>query len=471
MESKNIQEGLGLNCPYCHKPFGPTDVVCPSCGQVLPEHMEDISSQPRAFWDRRGVRAALFVVCAIAAVFIVGFGIYKLYFWMQDYQITRLYTRGERTPVVSEVTLEDGRAAHAISFFAEDGDQIFIPELERSTVVAGHVARVEIADSDWFSGGISDDIESAEVNLSPVLIEENGARTQLPTVSLSVAPPSSPIEVISPAEDGLTVFTSIYPLEVQVVPGSTVLVNGEDVTDVVDRNGLLSANVNVYPIGDNVITILARTPNHLESRRDVTIYRAQLEIEIELDTSVQTETDTRQMLVSGTCEPGAYIEVDSPYVEESLYINMETGDFEFLTDLELIGENVVRFRAVKDGRADAEIHFNVNYRPTLANYSIAAWDLGENYDQLRLLYAQWTGRVFLCEGEVIDVFTEDEEQYIVMDTSGDRQDLVVLINESNTGTPIIGREYSAYAHVEGRYMYKANYYPLLTTLYMDLRTD
>ena len=459
-----------MNCPYCHKPFRPTDIVCPSCGQVLPEHIEDVTDTPRAFWDRRVVRVVLFVLCAIAAVFIVGFGIEKLYYWMQDYQITRLYTRGERTPVVSEITLSDGRSAHAINFFAEDGDQIYIPELERSTVVAGRVARVEIADSDWFADGISEDIESAVVNLSPVLIEENGARTQLPTVELTVEPPTSPIQVISPAEDGLTVFTSVYPLEVQVVPGSTVLVNGEDVTDVVDRSGLLSANVNVYPIGDNVITILVRTPNHLESRRDVTIYRAQLEIEVELDTSVQTETDTRQMLVSGTCEPGAYIEVDSPYVEESLYINMETGDFEFLTDLELIGENVVRFRAVMDGRADAEIHFTVNYRPTLANYSIAAWNLADNYDQLRLLYTQWTGRVFLCEGEVIDVFNEGEDQYIVMDTSGDRQQLVVLINESNTGTPIIGRDYSAYAHVEGRYMYNAVYYPLLTTLYMDLST-
>lgn len=104
-------------------------------------------------------------------------------------------------------------------------------------------------------------------------------------------------------------------------------------TDVVDRNGLLSANVNIYPIGDSRHFILVRTPNHLETRRDVIIYRAQLEIEIELDTSVQNETESRQMLISGTCEPGAYIEVDTPYVEESLYVNMQTGDFEFLTNL------------------------------------------------------------------------------------------------------------------------------------------
>ena len=280
------------------------------------------------------------------------------------------------------------------------------------------------------------EVESAEVNLSPVLISENGERTQLPTIEMNILPPQSPIEVLSPAEDNLTVFTSVYPLEVQVVPGSTVLVNGEDVTDVVDRSGLLSANVNVYPIGDNVISILVRTPNHVETRRDVTIYRAELEIEVELDTSVRNETDSRQMLISGTCEPGAYIVVDTPYIEESLYINMQTGDFEFLTDLEYIGENTVRFHATMDGRSDANVHFDVNYTPTLANYSAAAWPLDDNYDQLVRLYAQWQDRVFLCIGEIVDIIEEDGEERLVMDIGGNR--LVVLVNESNFGTPMLG---------------------------------
>lgn len=462
-----------MKCPYCHAPLGPSDVICPSCGQPLPEHIEP--DAPQSFWDRRLVRAILFVLGAIIAIFVVGFAIYKLTYWMEDYQIERLYARGERTPVVSETTLEDGRVAHSISFFAEDGDQIFIPELGRSTAVAGNVARVEVADSDWFAGQDLTQVESAEVNLSPVLIAENGERTQLPTIEMNIAPPQSPVEVLSPAEDDLTVFTSVYPLEVQVVPGSTVLVNGEDVTDVVDRSGLLSANVNVYPIGDNVISILVRTPNHVETRRDVTIYRAQLEIEIELDTSVRNETESRQMLISGKCEPGAYIEVDTPYVEESLYINMETGDFEFLTDLEYIGENTVRFRAVMDGRADAEVHFDVNYTPTLANYSAAAWPLDENYDQLVRLYAQWQDRVFLCIGKIVDIREEDGEELLVMDISGDGSKLVILVNESNFGTPMLGETYSAYAHVsatgDGRYMYNATYYPRLITLYMDLYTE
>lgn len=461
-----------MKCPYCNSPLKPTDMVCPSCGQPFPEHIDSLNDAPVGFWDRRWVRVLLLILGSVIAVFVLGFAIYKIYFWVEDYRIDRLYTRGERTPVVSQFTMDDGRSAHAITFFGEDGDKVFIPELETSTVVAGGVARVEIPDSTWFSSDVSSDVEGAVVSLSPLLIAENGARTQLPTMELTVETPVSPIEVLSPAEDNLTVFTSVYPLEVQVVPGSTVLVNGEDVTDVVDRSGLLSANVNVYPIGDNIITILVRTPNHIEARKDVVIYRAQLEIEVELDTSVKTETESRQMVISGKCELGAYIEVDTPYVEESLYIDMQTGDFEFLTNLEYIGENTVRFRAVMDGRADAQIHFDVNYTPTLANYSAAAWPIVENYDQLVRLYAQWQDRVFLCEGKVVDILEEDGVQRIVMDVGTDEQMLLVLINESAMQDPVIGGSYSLYAHVsahqDGRYMYNASYYPQLVTLYMDL---
>ena len=79
-----------MKCPYCHAPLGPSDVICPSCGQPLPEHIE--SDAPQSFWDRRLVRAILFVLGAVIAIFVVGFAIYKLTYWMEDYQIAVSYT-------------------------------------------------------------------------------------------------------------------------------------------------------------------------------------------------------------------------------------------------------------------------------------------------------------------------------------------------------------------------------------------
>ncbi|HIU34195.1 MAG TPA: zinc ribbon domain-containing protein [Candidatus Pullichristensenella excrementigallinarum] len=454
-----------MNCPYCGNVLKPGLNRCPECGQQLREIVDEPAVKPRLI-DRRPVRALFFFLCALVTVFVVGAAIYKLYFWKVDYDTSRLYERGDLTPVVNQITLSDGRPAHTINFFGDDGGQVYIPELGYSTYISGRVGRVEIPDNTWFSGDLTD-VESAVVSLTPVIIEENGDRIQLPAMEMVVDPPQSPITVISPAEEDLSVSTSIYPLEIQVVPGSTVLINGEDATEFVDRAGLLSKNVNVYPVGDNVYTILVRTPNHKETRVEVVIYRAQLDIEIELDTSVSNESSSSTMLITGKTEPGAMITVDTEHLPESVYIDMETGKFSFMAKFATIGENIVRFHASMEGREDASISMTVEYVPTLAEYSKSAWKM--DYTQLRRLFEQWKGRVFLCEGEIVHVFVDGDDQYCIMDVGTDEQQWIVLLNESGIGSPTVGREYSAYADVQGRYLYEANYYPLLTARYMDLK--
>ena len=38
-----------------------------------------------------------------------------------------------------------------------------------------------------------------------------------------------------------------------------------------------------------------------------------------------------------------------------------------------------------------------------------------DYKQLRVIYEQWRGRVFLCNGKIVDVYYEGEKQFAVMD--------------------------------------------------------
>ena len=173
------------------------------------------------------------------------------------------------------------------------------------------------------------------------------------------------------------------------------------------------------------------------------------------------------MTVSGTAEPGATITVETPYQEDSLIHDPETGKFQFIAKFSNFGSNTIRFRASMEGKQDAVISLNVNYKPTLAKYSAKAWKM--DYDQLKKLYEQWAGQVFLCKGPVIDTFTVNDTTYLVMDVgTEDKQQLVILENQSNTKSVSLGRSYTAYAHVNGRHMYNAEYYPMLTALYVDL---
>ena len=458
-----------MKCPYCGSRLSENAQYCPNCKQPLSRAR---SAQPpediprKAAVRRTPLQRALIVAAVFLCIVAVCLIIYRLTFWIGSYRITRLYTRGAYTPTVNTVTMEDGRMGHSIVFYGKDGDQIFLPELQKSLSISGGVARVSIADSDWFSGDVTE-VQSANVRLSPMLVDESGSHSALPQIAFSVDVPDSPLKVISPAEDHMNVVTSLYPLELQVVPGSTVLVNGEDVTDTVDRNGLLAQSVNVYPVGDNAYTIIVRTKQHHETRREISIYREKFDIELELATSVQNISSNETMSVTGKVESGAAIVVDTPYIEESLTVDPASGEFAFIAQLSSFGENTIRFRATMEGKQDAVINLTVEYRPTLAKYSSMAWAM--DYPGLRRLYEQWNGQVFLCTGPIIDIITEDQTTYLVMDVGTEgTQELLILENKSSITSPTRGTSYTAYAHVSGRRMYNAQYYPLLTALYVDL---
>lgn len=467
LDCDNPKEVSALKCPYCGNSCADGARECDVCRQPLPSaaaEAEERAARPR----RSAFHKILLVLCWIACFIVLGIGIYKLVFWIDEYKIERLYTRGAYTPTLGEMQLSDGRNAHTVVFYGKDGDIIYLPELNRSLTICGGIARLEIADSEWFGADVSE-YDYADVHFAPILIEEDGTETQLPVIDYTVNVPESPLTVISPAKDGMSVVTSTYPLELQVVPGSSVYVNGEDLSDRVDRSGVLDdTRLSVQPIGDNSYTIIVRTPSHKETRRDITIYRAAFDINIELDENVSTTSSDAQMTVSGITEPGAMISVDTDYIAESLQVDMTTGRFSFIAKFGQFGNNVVRFRATMDGRADAVISFAVNYKPTLGDYAAGAWKM--DYDQLRLYFEQWHGKVFRCVGTIVDSFTgEDGYQYLVMNVGSDSEKkLVVLQNYSTISSFNMGVTYDIYADVTGRYMYNAEYYPMLAARYIDV---
>ena len=456
-----------MKCPYCGSVCASDALYCPSCKQPLPTVQDGEQAPERAPKEKRTpAQRALTVLAAIAFLAALVIGGFKLASWIRSYQLTRLYTRGAYTPTLSTVKMDDLRSGHAIIFYGKDGDQIYLPEMERSLSISGGVARMEVADSDWFDANVSE-VEYADITLSPMLISEKGTKTELPAFNFQIEVPESPLSITTPSEDRTTVVTAVYPLVLNVVPGSTVFVNGEDVTASVDRSGLLSTYVGVKPIGDNIITLIVRTPRHRECRREIVIFRQHYDINLELDTTVSDVSSARTMAVTGTTEPGAMISVDTDYIPESLTVDASTGRFSFISRFATYGENIIRFRASMPGKEDAVISFAVNYKPSLAEMSDRAWAM--DYEQLRVLFENWRYQSFACKGQIIDSFTGDDgTPYLVMDVGKDERQLIILENQSSLANPTLGRRFVAYAYVDGQQMYQSQYYPKLIALYLDV---
>ena len=454
-----------MKCPNCGTYCADNALYCPSCHQPLnvgSEFESPKEERPQRTPLQKAGIAALWVVFVIVLIA----GLFRAKVWYDNYRLIRLYTRGERTPTLSTMKLDDLRVGHAVTFYGDDGDQIFLPEMNRSLTVSGGVARMEIDDSDWFGLNVTD-VDYADITLSPMLITEKGEKTELPQLNFQIQVPESPLSVSSPASERITVVTSVYPLVLNVVPGSTVFVNGEDVTDSIDRSGLLSTNLSIRPIGDNVITLIVRTPRHKENRTELVIFRQHFDIELELDPNVSDRSSNNTMAVTGTAEPGSMITVDTDYVPESLLVDMQTGRFSFIARFSTFGDNMVRFHASQEGKSDASISFNVYYMPNYPDYTARAWRM--DYKGLRQLFEQWRGRIFKCTGTVIDIVRTEEGTYLIMDVGTDgTQQLLVLQNQSAVANPTAGRRYTAWADVSGRYMYNSEFYPMLIVRYLDL---
>ena len=444
---------------------GPRAELCRRCGEPLPKPEKSAGAEQAVNISHHG--PLFWIICYLVMIPVAVLALYKAYFWLDAWRESRPYTSGSVAYAqIEQIKMDHNKPGHAVTIFGTDGDTIYIDELGQSYVILGGLVRIEVEDAFWFDRD-PEEIAMAKIQLTPTLYREDGTRQELPIIEYEVDTPYTPVTLSSPSSTKETVYSSVYQLEMNVVPGSTVLINGEDISDTVDREGLVTANVNVYPQGDNRISLYASTPHHKDTRMDIVLHRPVMEVALELSANTQY-TSTRSLLeIRGALDPSAQLVIDTDYEEESYSVDPTTGDFSFRAKFDTIGFNTVRFRAVKEGCEDSIISFQVYYLPSLAEYSRNAWIM--DYAQLRLLYEQWLGRVFQCVGTVYDTFYDGDTQYVVMNV-GNKEDvkLIVLENMSNTASFDSDIQYRVYADVAGDYYYDATDYPLLVARYMDV---
>lgn len=449
-----------LKCPKCKARIKEDMDACPRCG--LPLIITDKTNYVEPIpISRLFLRVLMFFIGLLVTVCIFTFIGVRIYYSQEAKRVQKEYVNH----TVQTITLDNGMTGHAINFFGNDGDTLYIEELHESYMFVGGVAHVEFADYIWFEDDPSD-IESAMITLSPVLITSSREKIKLPAFSMSIPVPEAPVVINTPTTDYNTVITSLASIDMDVVYGSQVIINGEDVSDKMDRNGGLSLVINIYPIGDNNISIIVRTDKHKEARRDLVFFRDKMDINLELNTSVSFKSTLNYMTVSGRTDPGAWIEIDTLHDSSSVKVDQQTGEFSFKARFSSYGENLVKFRATMPGKKDSEISFFVNYIPAKAEYSRNAWAM--DYQQLRLIYEQWTGRVFLCKGRIVDMYYENGIQYSVMDVGENEEQLIILENQSDVGSLNIGARYEVYADVAGRLFYDTSYCPHLVARYASL---
>lgn len=404
----------------------------------------------------RSVLRFFLILIACAAVGIGGVLLARYFVLTRGMQIRE---DNETRVEVSETTV-DGHPAHTIVIYGRENATVYIQEMQSSYVIADGNITLTIPDYMWFDTESSTyavpvDTDTMDVVLNPsIRYSQEGEQYRLEPISFTVDVPLSPIYLINPTTRYAEVGVSIYEVRINVEKGSTVMIDGANVSTLIRDTGNVSKNVQVLPVGENTISISVKSKYCRENKMEITLYRSPQDIPLELNPTVivewNYENDDLEHVssISGTTLPGAEITVETPH--DSLTVDNTTGEFKFHPLFYSLGNNDIVIRASYPGRTDSVITHTVYYMPTADVYTRRAWDLDSQYSDLVTFINMRIGTIYVGTG-VIQRIIATAPQLAVMDIGNENFEKLVMLENSSKTTWTVGTRYRIYGEAYGMY--------------------
>ncbi len=352
-------------------------------------------------------------------------------------------------------TIRNDLAAHTITIPGEENQRIMIRELHMTAIVTGGVATFDIPDHVWYDEFLDYTQDSMTVTVSPFVVSDSGKQTPLKQMTYEIDIPLSPIELATPDKPYKVVSTAMYTIEFYVREGSTLTINGEDYSDLVNtEGGKVSYNATVQPIGENHYNIVVRSQYCRENSMTVTLYREKQEVPLDLASDIgNTSSDkSRTMTVRATTIPGAVVKVLSPYVDLDITNVDLDGSFTFKAVFDKIGDNTIVITADYPNRKQTRVEHVVYYVPNADNYTTKAWDVVSQYtdlvDNIELRKAK--PQIYVCKGKIESLETT-KPQRAYMNVGTEESPLLVYVENSSKTTWEEGVTYDLYADAYGMY--------------------
>lgn len=350
-------------------------------------------------------------------------------------------------------TIRDDLAAHTVTIPGEDGQRITIRELRTSAIVTGGVATFDILDHVWYDTYDAYLEETMMVTLTPYVTTDSGKQEPMTPIHYEIDIPLSPIELSTPDGNYKIVSTAMYNIVFNVREGSSVTINGQDYSDLVNtEGGKVSYNATVQPIGENHFDIVVRSQYCRENKLRITLYREKQEIPLDLASDIGNTNSEGEMTVRGTTLPGAIVKVLTPYRDLEITNTDADGSFSFTALFETIGNNTIVITADYPGKATTRVEHIVYYVPNIDIYSRKAWDIKTQYTDLmdNINLRRSKSQIYVCKG-IITKIDSTKPQRAYMDVGTEESPKIIYIENSSKTTWEEGKHYELYADAYGMY--------------------
>ena len=352
-------------------------------------------------------------------------------------------------------TIRNDLPAHTITIPGEEGQRITIRELHMTDFVTGGVATFDIPDHMWYDNYVDYLQETMTVTVSPFIVSDSGTQTPLEQLTYDIDIPLSTIELATPDAPYQVVSTALYTIQFYVREGSTVTINGEDYSDLVNTDGgKVSYNATVQPIGENEFNIVVRSQYCRENSMKVILYRERQEIPLDLasDIGSTSSDESRTMTVRATTLPGAVVKVLSPYTDLDITNVESDGSFTFKAVFDKIGNNTIIITADYPNKKQTRVEHVVYYVPNIDNYSTKAWDIVSQYTDLmdNIELRKSRNQIYVCKGVITSIETT-KPQRAFMNVGTEESPLLIYVENSSKTVWEAGKSYDIYADAFGLY--------------------
>ncbi len=366
----------------------------------------------------------------------------------------------ETNVLVTAGMTDDGHPCHTLTFTGRENATIYLRETQSSYVIANRNVSITIPDYMWYDTESSTyatavDTDTMDVHITPYIrYTQEGDQYQLEPISYTIDVPLSPVRLINPPTAFLNVGVSIYEVRINVEQGSTVVIDGTNVSTLIRDTGNVSKNVQVLPVGENTISISVKTKYCRENKMEVVLYRAPQDIPLELSPTVIVEWNYEDgdpehiARITGSTLPGAQITIETE--SHDLHIDNNTGEFSFVPVFRKLGNNDIIIRASAEGRQDSVITHTVYFMPTADVYTRKAWDLDSQYSDLITYINMRIGTIYVGTG-VIERIISSTPQMAIMNIGSENFNKRVLLENSSKTTWELGTKYRIYGEAYGIY--------------------
>lgn len=434
-----------------------------------------------------GVHRALRVMLIVLMLGAIAAAL-AMFVWPRVFQGQR-FSLEERTEV--SVSIVDEMPAHAFRIHLPEyeGRLVWITEMRKHYQVTDEYVTFERADYKCYETSDNVTEESVTATITASVQISPGEHRELGQIQYEVEIPLSPLTLVDPDVNWSESPLYLYPIKFIVAKNSTVTINGQDQSDLVNtQDGLITFQASLSPKGDNEFVITTRAQHYRENTQVVTIYRAPQEIPLDLDVDIPAGERYSPGLVDDTSQPkdskGNYPKVEDKLVVrgttstmanltvKSNYEDLDTtklridGTFSFKAVFDKIGTNSIIIEASREGMKTSVVQLDIYYVPIAAIYTRKAWDMNTqysdylNHSDTRIANTQ----IYVCKGTITEIISE-RPQVAKMKLFSDYERYVVIRNYSND-TWEMGKDYRVYADaydifdgapwLNGRYTYPVN---------------